>query len=45
MHAIKVVEHLLVTRPEFASAVWDVVQAVDSVESVNIRRSMIRMVA
>lgn len=45
IHALKVVERLLVADPRFASIVWELVQEIDSVESVHIRRVMMRVVA
>lgn len=45
IHAIRVVDHLMWSRPEFAAEVWTAVETVDSVESVNVRRAMMRMVA
>ncbi len=45
IHALKVIERLITSDYQFASVVWELVQDIDSIESVSIRRAMIRMVA
>jgi chromosomal replication initiation ATPase DnaA len=45
MQAIRVIDHIMTMRPEFAAEVWAAVQEIDSVESVGMRRALIRLVA